>query len=136
MRRTRLVWFAIGAGSAALVAIIGNWYLQPTVIEHNWTAYLILTEPLSETDSTSSDESRDLAIIANKTGSILRDCGARVFETTFLNDHHLPTADFPIILENYRSLECVIREAQNRGVSLQVETRGPSRAVDEMRSAD
>lgn len=136
MRRTKLIWFAAGAAAATLFSLFANWFLQPTVIKHGRTAYIVLTEPHSEKQPIVGEPASNNEMIANQTGSILRDCGATVFETTFLYNDHAPTADFPIIRENHSSLDCVIKAINDQGIHFEIETRNSPRAADEMRSEE
>jgi len=131
-----LIWFALGAGTAALLSWAANWYLNPIVLDDERVAFLILTEPLSQDQPSSEATEARNDSIADHTGEILRECGARVFETTGLYPDHAPTAELPMIHENYGSLECIIKAAHTNGINLTVETRWSSPAADEMRSAN
>lgn len=70
----------------------------------------------------------DQDMIANRTGDMMRRCGARTFETTFLYEDHSPTADLPIISENGAAFECVLNESAARGYRLNIELREDRKA--------
>jgi hypothetical protein len=135
VRRVKLVWFALGAGAAACAFVASNWFFRSTPVDQAQTAYIVLAEPISEAPPDDDHVVKDTDSIANTTGQLLRDCGSRVFETTFLYDDHGATADFPIIPENFGSLECVINAVRDQDIGFEVEVRSPPKAADEMRSA-
>lgn len=102
MRRTRLIWFAAGAGTAALGAVAA-WLLVPR--HEAVETYLIVHQPLA-------GEIRDSVYWAQKSGKLMHDCGVKeIFFRTEGAPH-----DGPFALAKVNSLidaasACVISKA-------------------------
>jgi hypothetical protein len=120
-RRQKPLWFALGASSSACVYFVASFLIPPrSVIYEPSIHYLILEEPPSKP---TGSEDFDPAFIADRTGKIMRDCGARYFETTALFNDHSPTAELPIVGRNSKAIECVMLRAKDAGIKMRVETR-------------
>jgi hypothetical protein len=113
VRRTKLIWFALGVASVAITAIVAELvtpaFLQPRI------AHLVLVEPVLE-----RDQIRDEDMIANAIGELARDCGARFFETTFLYNDHAPTLEIALTPENQQATECIMSEASQRSIQTNI----------------
>jgi hypothetical protein len=115
--------------------ILTNASLAPTpaqdlrAIDDSTVPYLILTEP--ERSVANQEEP-----IASQAGQIIRDCRARAFETTGLYEDHSPTAEMPIVAENFDSIACVINAAEEKRIGFEFEARWSSAVTDEMRSRE
>jgi len=113
VRRTKLIWFALGAGSAAFAAVlaksIGPYTEQPTI------AHLELVEPVA-----TGVEIRDEDMIANRIGKLARDCGAHYFETTFLSTDRAPTLEIALTPENQHATECMMAEASAQSIDMNI----------------
>ena len=121
MRRTRLIWFAAGAAVTLLVSLIAAQI--PSAEEPKAKiAFIELTEPVVE-----AEELKDEHSIANTTGQLARNCGAKFFQTTFLVNDHPATMELPITIENSNAFECVLREASERGIAMQIVFREPEK---------
>jgi len=118
--RQKLIWFALGVFSSGVLSVLATVMLRQTVINDAKVSYLLLEEPVSR-GSVQSD--LDSGSIAYQTGAILRDCGARYFQTTFGYGDHPPTADFPLVHENVDALPCVVKRAQKHGIKIRTEIR-------------
>jgi hypothetical protein len=114
VRRTRLIWFALGAAAVAIMTILTNLFLTPEP-ERPIIAYLELTEPLVV-----RDQVRDEDMIADQTGQLARTCGAKFFETTFLYNDHLPTMEIALTPENEKSVRCILAEASKRSIQTNI----------------
>ena len=119
MRRIRLTWFAAGAAATLLVTLIAAQIPSPDEPKAK-IAFIELTEPVVE-----AEELEDEHSIANATGQIARDCGAKFFQTTFLVNDHPATMELPITVENSDAAECVLREATERGIAMRIVFRQP-----------
>lgn len=62
-------------------------------------------------------------MIAHQTGELLRKCGAKSFETTFLFTDHAPTADLPLSDMNADAFACVLDGARARNIKIRIELR-------------
>ena len=119
IRRARLIWFAAGAATTLLISFIAAQI--PSAEETKAKiATIELTEPVVE-----AEELKDEHSIANATGQIARDCGAKFFQTTFLVNDHPATMELPITVENSVAAECVLREATERGIAMRIVFRQP-----------
>jgi hypothetical protein len=114
VRRIRLIWFALGAAAVAIMTILTNLFLTPAP-ERPTIAYLELTEPLQ-----GRDQVQDEDMIADQTGRLARDCGARFFETTFLYNDHSPTMEIALTPENEESVRCILAEASKRSIQTNI----------------
>ena len=113
MRRSRLIWFALGAASVALAAVFAkSFQVEPEQIA---IAHLELIEPLVE-----NDEIRDEDMIANQLGKLARDCGAQFFETTFLYTDHAPTLEIALTPENQDATDCLMSQASKRSIEMNI----------------
>jgi hypothetical protein len=118
--RQKLTWFALGVFSSGALSMFATVMLRPTVIYEPKVSYLILEEPSSRS---SFESDFDRSLIAYQIGAILRECGARYFETTVRDDDHSPTADLPLFYENVDALPCVVRTAQKQEITIRTEIR-------------
>ena len=109
--RTRLLWFAFGAATLLLVTIASSKLSNETPPHPTEIAYLELSEPVVE-----DPEIEDIDMIANRTGKLARDCGADLFQTTFLYTDHSPTLELPITPENAGAVHCALREAEDQAI--------------------
>ena len=119
MRRTRLIWFAAGAATTLIVSLVAAQIPSPEKPKAK-IAFIELTEPVVE-----AEELKDEHSIANTTGQIARDCGAKFFQTTLLVNDHPATMELPITVENSVAAECVLREATERGIAMRIVFRQP-----------
>ena len=119
MNRLRLIWFAAGAATALLASLIGA-QIPSGEEPKAKIATIELTEPVIE-----SEELKDEHSIANATGQIARNCGAKFFQTTFLVNDQPATMELPITVENSDAAECVLREATERGIAMRIVFRQP-----------
>ena len=119
MNRLRLIWFAAGAATTLLASLIGA-QIPSGEEPKAKIATIELTEPVIE-----SEELKDEHSIANATGQIARDCGAKFFQTTFLVNDQPATMELPITVENSDAAECVLREATERGIAMRIVFRQP-----------
>lgn len=111
MRRTRLIWFALGAAVTATAAVVATQFApapdQPEV------AFLELIEPERPG---AQNKVQDEDMIANVTGDLARKCGAKFFETTFLYNDHSPTMEIALVPENKKAIDCILTEAAKRSI--------------------
>ena len=119
MNRLRLIWFAAGAATTLLASLIAA-QIPSGEEPKAQIATIELTEPVIE-----AEELKDEHSIANATGQIARDCGAKFFQTTFLVNDHPATMELPITVENSDAAECVLREATERGIAMRIVFRQP-----------
>ena len=115
MRRTKLIWFAIGAGSTAIVAVASR--QSAPAFEEPEIAFLELIEPER---AGAQNEVRDEDMIANVTGDLARQCGAQFFETTFLFNDHLPTTEIALVAENKKAVDCILEETAKRSIETNI----------------
>lgn len=132
MRRTKLIWFGLGAAVAGVSFLLSTILREGLVFDDTHVAYLVLTEPKREIEP--SAPVRDEDMIAYQAGEIFNRCGARAFETTGLYEDHQPTAELPLIAENYRALECVIEAIRDERLPFHIEMRWSSAVADELRT--
>ena len=133
MRRTKLIWFALGAFVASMAFVLAMLLpISPLVLDDSQVPYLIVTEP--ERELSPGSPIPDEFLIADRTGEIMRQCGAKGFETTFLYNDHRPTAELPIVAENSQALECVVNAIHSEELDFRFENRWSSSVTNEMRS--
>ena len=117
MRRTRLIWFAIGAGTSLTATVMSMMFFAspeplPTV------PYLELTEPFVLRGE--GEDLRNEDMIANLTGEVTRNCGAEFFETTFLYEDHSPTVEIAVVPENADAIDCIVTAASQRSIQTNI----------------
>ena len=113
MRRTRLIWFALGAASVASVAVISH--IGTPEIETPVIAHLELIEPVND-----AGDIRDEDMIANRSGALARECGAQFFETTFLVNDHAPTLEIALTPENQEATDCILLRAASQDIQTNI----------------
>jgi hypothetical protein len=107
----------LGAGTSGLVSVASS-VTSGLSYDDTTFPYLILSEPTTALgDSASEGKDR---FMAYQTGLLMRACGARAFETTAAGEGYLPTAELPIIYENYSSIECVIAAIRDNDLQFDV----------------
>ena len=134
MRRTKLLWFAIGAGTSGILSLAAYWFFEPTVIGHSSVTYFVLTDRSPQATRFPEADADVRTAIADKAGEVLRSCGARVFEMSSSYNSRPPTADLPIVDENFPAIKCVIEEGSKKGIDFRMESRWSSPATNELRS--
>lgn len=114
MRRTKLIWFAAGAATSAIVALIAQ-----LAIQHPKQAqpYLSVSErPLTE------NESNKFGDIAQTSGKLLRECGAKQFDVKAANGADgVPYSLIKINQENDLTIHCVFERAPAEGFPLHIQ---------------
>lgn len=134
MKRLRLIWFAAGAATSAVCTIVATFLLQSQVtLDGRIIPTLVLEEPLNVQALVEGGTPPDEDMIANQTSQFLRDCGAKAFEATALRGDVLPTADYPLVPENYGSIECVLKGLGEAELEFSVDMRWDSKVVREVR---
>jgi hypothetical protein len=115
VRRSKLIWFALGAGVTAISAVVARQFApapeQPAI------AFLELIEPER---SGARNEVRDEDMIANVTGDLARNCGAKFFETTFLYNDHSPTTEIALVPANKKAVDCILAETAERAIQTNI----------------
>jgi hypothetical protein len=120
-RRQKLIWFGTGVFSAASVYLAASLLLSGRPVIHEPTIhYLILEEPPIEA---ADKEYPDSGFIADRTGKLMRDCGARYFETTALFTDHASTAEVPMVGRNSNAIECILKRANEAGINVRIDDR-------------
>ena len=112
MRRTKLVWFAVGAATSAVASIVASGLVIPTV----QTMMMRIEEPefspTPEEWKAMSSEQQKLSNIASQTGNLLRECGVTQFSTTLPGGHALPYVEFDVMKSKPVALDCVLEGAR------------------------
>ncbi len=117
MRRTRLIWFALGAGTSLAATLIAMMFFTPRETSPT-IPFLELIEPVKLRGE--GEEVRDEDMIANVTGELVRTCGADFFETTFLYNDHSPTTEIAIVPENADAIDCIVKAASRRSIQTNI----------------
>jgi hypothetical protein len=119
VRRTRLIWFACGAGVSALVFSIS----QMSLAENEVKSEIALVVSAPDIIPAGSDFD-DLNSLSLTTGSTIRDCGNDLFEM-HLSPHHGIAYEIPVTPKNRESLECVVQMLRNsdEAISISFEAR-------------
>lgn len=135
IRRQKLIWFALGTLTSMLFSLA--MVLLPTrlILDEASTYYVILEEPIS---GNQQNDSEGAGSVADRTGRLMRECGAKFFQTTFLSGESLPTAELPIIPDNINALPCIISQADREGIKITTEARwgDPEEIALEIRGSD
>lgn len=135
IRRQKLIWFALGTLTSMLFSLAV--VLLPTrfIINEASTYYVILEEPIS---GNQQNDSEGAGSVADRTGLLMRECGAKFFQTSFLSGESLPTAELPIIPDNINALPCIISQADREGIKITTEARwgDPEDIALEIRGSD
>ncbi|MBX7496010.1 hypothetical protein K3172_09115 [Qipengyuania sp. 6B39] len=113
MRRTRLIWFALGAAAVVAVFVVSRIFTPE--IEMPVIAHLELIEPVDDTGDITDED-----MIANRSGALARDCGAQFFETTFLYNDHAPTLEIALTPENQKATECILSRAASQAIQTRI----------------
>ena len=59
-------------------------------------------------------------MIANVTGDLARNCGAKFFETTFLYNDHSPTTEIALVPANKKAVDCILAETAERAIQTNI----------------
>jgi len=128
-----LVYFALGAAVTGLIVLLSSWLYQPLVLDDDFTAVVVLIEPPNLETLSAGGVPSETDLIAHATGGLLKDCNASIFELTAMRADYSPRAEYPIVVENYGSLECVLNGLRNSKFEFTVENRFLPRTVREGR---
>lgn len=132
MRRQRLIWFAAGMFVSCAVWILAYLVLMPgPTLTHESTIYLVLEEPTPSAmvSTEGAAEEDELSLVANRSGEVLRNCGAEYFDTEPPFSDHVATANLPMIDMNFGTLACIFEAAEAEGIQTRFEHRwGDARA--------
>ncbi len=113
MRRTRLIWFALGAASVAHVAVLAK--LTEQRQQQVVVAHLELVEPLPVNNAW-TDES----FVANRVGKMARECGGKFFELTAQSPDHSPTLELALTPENKTVVECLMSKTSEQSIKMNI----------------
>ena len=106
MRRTKLIWFALGAS-----AVLASWAVSSFLLEteeETPTPYIVIGAPNILDAESNFDELENFSF---KVGQVVRGCGLDAFEIE-LNDHGLAYL-IPITVETEPSLGCLVENFGN-----------------------
>jgi hypothetical protein len=115
VRRAKLIWFALGVAATTIVAVFARQFAP--VPEQPEIAFLELIEPERPG---AQDKVRDEDMIANATGELARNCGAKFFETTFLYNDHSPTMEIALVPANKKAVDCILAETAKRAIQTNI----------------
>jgi len=114
VRRTRLIWFALGAAASALAAVLANLTVSNSDALH---PYLTISER-----ALSRDEIDELKLVAQTSGALLRECGAKRFYMNTANGvDGVPYSLIKIEPENDLAIHCVFERAAGEGFPLHIQ---------------
>lgn len=113
MRRQKLVWFAAGAACSSVAAVGAALAVRSPPQERGW--FLRVAEQ--------GQSLRDGQTSAVWRGAeIARDCGVQSFETIpSVNPDRADATRIPLMLENDRSLGCVVERSRDAGLWIGVQ---------------
>ena len=138
MRNTRLIWFAIGTATSAAFSVAAFFILKDAtlVLDDSSTWVVVIDEPYNLAAYAGDVEFSQEDHVASRTGSLLRECAAKVFEVKPQLAGSVgrpPAAEFPMVQENNHSLKCVLDGIQEKNFEYEIESRWYVGAVDELR---
>jgi hypothetical protein len=114
VRRTRLIWFAAGAAVCAAVTISFNLLASSGGAPQPYLS-------VSERDLL-SDEIDHLESVAQTSGALLRECGAKRFYMKAANGvDGVPYSLIKIEQENHLAIHCVFERAAREGFPLHIQ---------------
>ena len=97
----------------ALVSVISQAFTP--VAEEPVVPHLELIEPIAD-----GREIKDEDMIANHSGALARECGARFFETSFLYNDHAPTLEIALTPENQKATDCILARAAQQAIQTNI----------------
>ena len=114
MRRSRLIWFALGAATSSVAVMATNFaFSGKKIIE----PYLSVSER-----ALTPNELNEMEAIAQTSGKLLRQCGAKQFYMKDANGlDGVPFSLLKINEENDLTIQCVFERARVEGFPLHIQ---------------